>query len=168
MTGRGHVGGDQWPVWDEHTGSYMDPASGEVLPDWDNGQMPSSAANSGRRGSGSGHGGMACDSERPTTITHGQSWSLDGGRRRSAQLAFALVRALETSPKPVFRDRIELSTFRFQAGSFALLGPRGRYGQWSAGRRAATSYRLGPAPTGTHRKATIALTWAIRAAGGTE
>ena len=55
----------------------------------------------------------ACDSERPTTVTHGQSWSLDGSRHQGAQSAFALVRALETSPKLVARDRIELSTFRF-------------------------------------------------------
>jgi hypothetical protein len=27
--------GDQLPVWDEHTRSYLDPASGEVLPTWD-------------------------------------------------------------------------------------------------------------------------------------
>jgi len=27
--------GDQLPVWDEHTGSYLDPATGEVLPTWD-------------------------------------------------------------------------------------------------------------------------------------
>ncbi len=55
----------------------------------------------------------ACDSERPTTVTHGQSWSLDGCRHDSAKSAFALFRALETSPRLVVRDRIELSTFRF-------------------------------------------------------
>jgi len=55
---------------------------------------------------------FACDSERPTTVTHGQSWSLGSGRRESAQSAFALVRALETSPKLVVRGRVELSTFR--------------------------------------------------------
>jgi hypothetical protein len=27
--------GDQLPVWDEHTASYVDPATGEVLPTWD-------------------------------------------------------------------------------------------------------------------------------------
>ena len=27
--------GDQLPVWDEATGSYLDPATGEVLPTWD-------------------------------------------------------------------------------------------------------------------------------------
>ena len=27
--------GDQLPVWDEHTGTYLDPATGEVLPTWD-------------------------------------------------------------------------------------------------------------------------------------
>ena len=27
--------GDELPVWDEHTGNYLDPATGEVLPDWD-------------------------------------------------------------------------------------------------------------------------------------
>jgi hypothetical protein len=26
---------DELPVWDEHTGNYFDPATGEVLPDWD-------------------------------------------------------------------------------------------------------------------------------------
>jgi hypothetical protein len=55
----------------------------------------------------------ACDSERPTTVTHGQSWSLSGCKHESAQSAFALVRALETSPKLVVRGRVELPTFRF-------------------------------------------------------
>ena len=27
--------GDELPVWDEHTGNYLDPATGEVLPTWD-------------------------------------------------------------------------------------------------------------------------------------
>ena len=54
----------------------------------------------------------ACDSERPTTVTHGQSWSLDGNKHTSAQSAFVLVRAPKASPKLVVRDRIELSTFR--------------------------------------------------------
>ena len=27
--------GDQLPVWDEATGTYVDPATGEVLPTWD-------------------------------------------------------------------------------------------------------------------------------------
>ncbi len=27
--------GDQLPVWDEHAGTYLDPATGEVLPSWD-------------------------------------------------------------------------------------------------------------------------------------
>jgi integrase len=27
--------GDQLPVWDEHTRNYLDPATGEVLPTWD-------------------------------------------------------------------------------------------------------------------------------------
>jgi hypothetical protein len=27
--------GDHLPVWDEHTGNYLDPATGEVLPSWD-------------------------------------------------------------------------------------------------------------------------------------
>jgi hypothetical protein len=27
--------GDELPVWDEHTGTYLDPGSGEVLPTWD-------------------------------------------------------------------------------------------------------------------------------------
>ena len=37
----------------------------------------------------------ACDSERPTTVTHGQSWSLGDDKHESARSAFALVRALE-------------------------------------------------------------------------
>jgi hypothetical protein len=28
-------GGDELPVWDEHTGNYLDPSTGEVLPTWD-------------------------------------------------------------------------------------------------------------------------------------
>jgi hypothetical protein len=63
----------------------------------------------------------ACDSERPTTVTHGQSWSFGGCKRESVHSAFALFRALETSAKLVVRDRIELSTFRF-SGSSKLAG----------------------------------------------
>ena len=55
----------------------------------------------------------AYDSERPTTVTHGQSWSLGGDTRESDQSAFALVRTLRTSPKLVVRGRGELPTFRF-------------------------------------------------------
>ena len=72
----------------------------------------------------------ACDSERPTTVTRGQSWSLDGDRRGSAQASFVLVRVLETSPKLVVRGRVELPTFRFSGGrSYRLsyltwLGPQ--------------------------------------------
>jgi hypothetical protein len=55
----------------------------------------------------------ACDSEPPTTATHGQSWSPGGYKHESAQSAFSLVRALETSPKLVVRGRVELPTFRF-------------------------------------------------------
>jgi hypothetical protein len=55
----------------------------------------------------------ACDSERPTTATHGQSWSLNGYRHKSAGSAFALVRASPTSSKLVVRGRVELPTFRF-------------------------------------------------------
>ena len=58
----------------------------------------------------------ACDSERPTTVTHGQSWSLGDCKHRSAESAFTLVKALETGPELVVRDRIELSTFRFSGG----------------------------------------------------
>jgi len=65
----------------------------------------------------------ACDSERPTMVTHGQSRSLDGFRHQDTQSTFALVRALETSPKLVVRDRIELSTFRFSEGLYSP-GPR--------------------------------------------
>ena len=39
----------------------------------------------------------ACHSERLSTVTHGQSWALSGCGYESAQSAFALVRALETS-----------------------------------------------------------------------
>src|SRR5271165_1123329 len=28
-------GDGELPIWDEHTGNYLDPATGEVLPDWD-------------------------------------------------------------------------------------------------------------------------------------
>jgi hypothetical protein len=59
----------------------------------------------------------ACDSERPTTVTHGQPWTLDSPEHESAQSTFTLVRALETGPKLVVRDRIELSTFRFSGCS---------------------------------------------------
>ena len=55
----------------------------------------------------------ACDSERPTTVTHGQSWALGGCRHESAGAAFALIRALETCPELVVRGRVELPTFRF-------------------------------------------------------
>jgi hypothetical protein len=74
----------------------------------------------------------ACDSERPTTVTHGQSWSLDGCGQESAQLASALVRGLDTSPKLVVRGRVELPTFRFSgcrvtylAGSVSCRIPAG-------------------------------------------
>ena len=66
----------------------------------------------------------ACDSERPTTVTHGQSWSLDGDRNGSAQSAFTLVRALGTRPELVVRGRVELPTFRFSGQPRrALCGP---------------------------------------------
>ena len=58
----------------------------------------------------------ACDSERPTTVAHGQSWSLDGDRHEGDQSTFALVRALATSLKLVVRGRVELPTFRFSGG----------------------------------------------------
>lgn len=54
-----------------------------------------------------------CDSERPTTVTHGRSWSLDGCGHESAKSAFALVRVLRTSPKLVVRGGIEPPAFRF-------------------------------------------------------
>ena len=80
----------------------------------------SEIARSGRRGRDPGalRSGVrsACDSERPSTGTHEQSWSLDGCRHESAQLAFVLVRALDTSPELVVRGRVELPTFAFQAG----------------------------------------------------
>ena len=43
----------------------------------------------------------ACDSEQPTTVTYGQSWSLGGCKHGSAQSESALVRALETSAKRI-------------------------------------------------------------------
>ena len=62
----------------------------------------SDTARSGRRGRDPGalRRGVrsACDSERPTTVTRGQSWSLDSDRHGSAPTVFALVKALETSP----------------------------------------------------------------------
>jgi hypothetical protein len=51
----------------------------------------------------------ACDSERPTTVTHGHS-TMAG---TEVQAAFALVRALETHPRPVVRGGVEPPTFRF-------------------------------------------------------
>src|SRR5262249_26624180 len=54
---------------------------------WDDIQMPSGAASSGRRGRGPGarkHSvRSACEGERLTTVTHRQSWSLDGCRHES-------------------------------------------------------------------------------------
>jgi hypothetical protein len=46
--------GDQLPVWDEHTGNYLDPATGEVLPTWDQaldelGDQPHHVARFGER-----------------------------------------------------------------------------------------------------------------------
>jgi len=103
---------------DPHDGTLKHPASttGSATPP----RTTGTAGSSGRRGRGPGarrHGvRSACDSERPTAVTHGQSWSLNGGRHRSAQSAFALVRALETSPKPVVRGGVEPPTFRFSGG----------------------------------------------------
>jgi hypothetical protein len=71
----------------------------------------------------------ACDSERPTTGTHGQSWSLGSRMLERAQPVFTLVRVLENSPKPVVRGGVEPPTFRF-SGGFA--GP----GESTAGRLA--------------------------------
>jgi hypothetical protein len=77
----------------------------------------SATAGWGRRGSDSGarRNGVrfACDSEWPTTVTHGQSWSLDGDRHENSQSAFTLVRALGTSPKLVVRGGVEPPTLRF-------------------------------------------------------
>ena len=67
----------------------------------------------------------ACDSERLTTVTHGQSWSLDGCRHQGTQSIFALVRALVTRPKLVVRDRIELSTLRFSGWQTTTSDPTG-------------------------------------------
>ena len=55
----------------------------------------------------------ACDSEQPTTVTHGQSWALGCCRHESAGAAFALIRALKTCPELVVRGKVELPTFRF-------------------------------------------------------
>ena len=72
----------------------------------------------------------ACDSKRPITVTHGQSWSLDGDRHDSTHSAFALVRTSKTSPKLVVRDRIELSTFRFSGGRSYQLSYLTWLGPW--------------------------------------
>ena len=86
-----------------------------------------------------GHGvRSACDSERPTTVTHGQSWSLGGCKHERAQSAFALVRALETSPKLVVRGRVELPTFRFSGRATFGISASGR----SEGNRRASSSLL--------------------------
>jgi len=63
----------------------------------------------------------ACDSERPTTGTHGQSWSLHNGMPERAQSAFTLIRALENSPKSVVRGGVEPPTFRFSGVADAQL-----------------------------------------------
>ena len=68
----------------------------------------------------------ACDSERPTTVTHGQSWSLGGCKHERGLSAFALVRALETSPKLVVRGRVELPTFRFSGRATSGITASGR------------------------------------------
>ena len=68
----------------------------------------------------------ACDSERPTTVTHGQSWSLDGCGHNRTESAFALFRALETSPKLVVRGRVELPTFRFSGRATSGIRSSGR------------------------------------------
>ena len=67
----------------------------------------------------------ACDSERPTTVTHGQSWSLDGSGYESTGPASALVKALETSPKLVVKGRVELPTFRFSGWQTTTSDPTG-------------------------------------------
>ncbi len=88
--------------------------------------LPRRIVSSGRRGREPGARRhdvrSACDSERPTTATHGQSWSLDGCGYESAWSAFALVRALETCPKLVVRGRVELPTFRFSGWQTAAPG----------------------------------------------
>jgi hypothetical protein len=78
----------------------------------------------------------ACDSERPTTVTHGQSWSLGGDTRESDQSAFALVRTLRTSPKLVVRGRVELPTFRFSGRATSGIPASGRS---ESSRRASSS-----------------------------
>ena len=55
----------------------------------------------------------ACDGERPTTVTLGHSWSLEGCKHQGTESAFTLVRALGTSPKLVVRGGVEPPTFRF-------------------------------------------------------
>ena len=77
------------------------------------GPQPEDAARSGRRGPDpeAWRRGVrsACDSERLTTVTHGQPWSLSSCKCESSQSTFALVRALETSPKLVTSSRLGLS-----------------------------------------------------------
>jgi hypothetical protein len=63
----------------------------------------------------------ACDSERPTTVTHGKSWSLGGCGQESTGSALTLIRALATSPKLVVRDRINHGR---QWQAVALFGKR--------------------------------------------
>jgi len=77
-----------------------------------------------------------CDSGRPTTVTHGQSWSLNGCRQESANSAFVLVRALETSPQLVVRGRVELPTFRFSGRATFGIPASGRS---ESSRRASSS-----------------------------
>jgi hypothetical protein len=110
-------------IWQPSTATTPD-SNGHELPlarsvRWVSGQPSSAAAKFGRAQEAPirGNGGAACDIERPTTVTHGQSWSLDGRGQEDAWQAFALVRALEASLKLVVRGRVELPTFRFQRGA---------------------------------------------------
>ena len=87
----------------------------------------------------------ACDSERSTTVAHGQSWSLGGCKHERAQSAFALVRALETSSQLVVRGRVELPTFRFSGWQTTTSDPTGSI------QRVTLAVRLGgPADSGAH------------------
>ena len=58
----------------------------------------------------------ACDSERPTTVTHGQSWSLDGCGHESALSAFALVRATRNWSKTGGQGQDRTVDLPLQAG----------------------------------------------------
>jgi hypothetical protein len=58
--------GDRLPVWDEHTGTYLDPGTGEVLPTWNQALDAITDQDEPRRGPGSAPGSTprACSPDR--------------------------------------------------------------------------------------------------------